>query len=64
MLSATTEDGSRDSLELRRPPRRHIFLHRAAETVGSLFERCEDRLGGDLGPLGEGNGAGLLDASF
>src|SRR5215203_3286512 len=62
MLSATTEDGSRDSLELRYPPRRHVFLHRAAETVGSLFERCEDRLGSDLSPLGYPDGTGLINA--
>jgi hypothetical protein len=62
VLSATTEDGSRDSLNLRRPPRRHVFLHRAPETVGHPFERRQDRLRGDLGPLGDSDGAGLLDA--
>src|SRR5829696_4588682 len=62
VLSATTEDGSRDSLNLRRPLRRHVFLHRAPETVGSLFERCEDRLGSDLSPLGYPDGTGLIYA--
>ena len=50
MLATATEDGSRDGIALRYPPRRYVLLHRASETVGQPFECCEDRLGSDLSP--------------
>src|SRR5919202_6536497 len=45
VLAATTEDGPRDGIDLRYPPRGHILLHRASKSVGCPFERCQYRFG-------------------
>ncbi len=50
LLVAAPEDGSRDSIELRRPSRGHVFLHRTSQSVGSPIKCRKNRLGGELGP--------------
>src|SRR5215208_3771048 len=62
VLGTATEYRSGDGIDLRRASRRHVFLHRASETVGQPFERREDRTGGYPGTLGGPDGAGLVDA--
>jgi hypothetical protein len=37
VLISTPEDWSRDGIELRRPPRGHVLLHRTSQSVRSPF---------------------------
>jgi hypothetical protein len=64
VLAAAPKDGSRDGVELRRPSRSHVLLHRTSKSVGRPFECREDRFGSDLCTLGYPNGAGLVDAGI
>ena len=69
--AAVTEEWPRYCIELRRPSRRHVLLHRAAKSVGCFSECSEERFRSDFGalddpvllPLAPGNPSRLVDAT-